>query len=448
MFRLRVRLFVGFLIYITVVSGCRHHSTSPAEGLPADSTALLKAIFRDPVECSPCHPDHYAQWQMSMHAYALADPVFLALNETGQRRSNNQLGQFCTKCHSPLGPALNETPAGFNPDALTPLVKHGVHCDVCHLIADFSGGDGVAQFHFDGIRRGSIEDPVGNSVHESEFDQRFGLSAMCQPCHDVLAPDKSMLIERTSTEWDESPYAGMGLECQDCHMPASDGPAAPGGPVRQVHDHRMVGADFPLVDFPGKEETIVRVAKLLSNAITLKVQSPETIRPGELLSFAVSVQNDKTGHSIPSGNTVDRQMWIQALVTDEDSGELIFATGLLGDNGDLLNHNSESVTSGLVPEDGNLVLFNTVAYDRNDQETHFFWEAQRLEHNIIPAFETHTSNFEVQVPGSVGRMRMDVRLLFRAFPPYLLHEIGLQHLQSELRIFEMAAVNRVINVTD
>ena len=47
-------------------------------------------------------------------------------------------------------------------------------------------------------------------------------------------------------------------------MHYTDAPAAVGGPIRKVHEHKMIGVDIPLTDdFPGREETIKAVDSLL-----------------------------------------------------------------------------------------------------------------------------------------------------------------------------------------
>ena len=63
--------------------------------------------LQDPATCGGCHPQHYAQWAGSMHAYASDDPVFVALNRRGQREAH--LGAFCVRCHAPMAVALGLT---------------------------------------------------------------------------------------------------------------------------------------------------------------------------------------------------------------------------------------------------------------------------------------------------------------------------------------------------
>ena len=46
--------------------------------MPAEATLSVES-FRSASECAGCHPNHYAQWQTSMHAYATIDPIWRAL---------------------------------------------------------------------------------------------------------------------------------------------------------------------------------------------------------------------------------------------------------------------------------------------------------------------------------------------------------------------------------
>ena len=70
--------------------------------LAACSGGLSKEELRNPESCRDCHGEIVRQWSGSMHAYAADDPVFLALNQKGQRETNGALGDFCVKCHAPI----------------------------------------------------------------------------------------------------------------------------------------------------------------------------------------------------------------------------------------------------------------------------------------------------------------------------------------------------------
>lgn len=440
----------GLILILLLIFSCsKDQTTEPPDTVAKDTLALLKEFIKSPQECAACHPNHYNEWQQSMHAYAVHDPVFIKLNRLGQQRSGNQLDQFCVKCHAPAGSALQETPPDFELANLSEIAARGVVCDVCHKV-DFQNtfrGTGITHFTLDRVRRGPISDPVENSFHESQFSNAYNFSGFCAPCHDLESPDGTFLLETTNTEWDNSAFAGMGVECQDCHMPSYSGQAALGGPQRDnLHRHTFVGVDYPLVDFPGKAETIAAVRNLLENSVSMTVTSPANISPGSSFQIDIRLKNDRVGHDIPSGSTFERQMWIELLVGDSQNNQQIFATGLLDPNGDLLNHHSEYVQDNRLPADTSLVLFRGIPKDENGVEIPFFWEAASVELVSIEAFKSHTSSFTIQAPASPTSLNVSARLRFRSFPPYFLREIDEADLISELLIFDMAADQHLITV--
>lgn len=435
-----------FLIALPLFTACeRNLSSNPSDGIsPTDSLVLIQEAFDNPTECRSCHPNHYAEWQKSMHAYAFVDPIFFRLNEIGQQRSGNQLDQFCVKCHSPIASLLQEAPPGFDPNAISALAQTGVQCDVCHAISEFEPGRGIAEFRLDGVKQGPIPDPQSNSFHKSEFDRRYLKSGICSGCHDVFAPN-GVQVEFTSTEWENSPFSAMGLECQGCHMPTYTGEAAVGGPQREVHRHTFIGVDIPLVDFPGKSETIAMVDELLKGAVNMTVNAPDQIASETDMTVQVEINNDITGHNVPSGTTFERQMWLEVQVTNAATGAVIYESGHLDDNGDLLNHHSEAVKNGALPEDADLTLFHGIPY-KNGEETLFFWEADRIEDKTIPPFESRAAEYQLDVPASADALELSVRLRFRSFPPYLLRAIGMEELLPNLLIFDMQKFEQTISV--
>lgn len=62
-----------------------------------------------------------------MHSYASEDPVFVAMNQRGQRETGGQLGTFCIACHAPL--------AGTSDLAQVPRENRGVGCVACHQVS-------------------------------------------------------------------------------------------------------------------------------------------------------------------------------------------------------------------------------------------------------------------------------------------------------------------------
>lgn len=216
-----------------------------------------------------------------MHAYAFVDPVFFAMHERGQRETGGKLDQFCTQCHSPIASLIGETPPFFNRNDLSPISQQGVQCDVCHTItkinktmnADFELTPGNTKY-------GSIANPASNNFHQSSFNAVFDRSEFCGTCHEVVN-DQGAKLEETFTEWVRATFAGMSVDCQDCHMPTYAGQAATGGPQRdKVHRHYFVGVDVPLVDFPDAALQRQMAEKLLQSSADLIVASPDASHAG------------------------------------------------------------------------------------------------------------------------------------------------------------------------
>jgi hypothetical protein len=235
----------------------------------------------------------------------------------------------------------------------------------------------------------------------------------------------------------------MGLECQGCHMPVYSGEAAVGGPIRDVHRHHFIGVDVPLVDFPGRDETMALVADLLSKSVSIQVSAPASIPVDQPFKIEVTVINDQAGHNVPTGTSFERQMWLEVLVRDLSSGQYIFETGTLDENEDLRDRHSDAVQNGTVAVDTALKTFGSKAY-KNGQETPFFWEADEVRHNTIAAFDAQTVEYDLPAPATSGTLDLTVRLRFRAFAPHLLRMLELGYLVSELPIFEMAGYEQQI----
>ncbi|MGB5216101.1 MAG: multiheme c-type cytochrome, partial [Anderseniella sp.] len=83
--------------------------------------------------CGICHPKHYKEWSVSQHAYAQISPIYLSLNNKINELSNGSNGDFCLRCHSPVGANLGESTFESNLDR-HPTSREGITCVVCHRI--------------------------------------------------------------------------------------------------------------------------------------------------------------------------------------------------------------------------------------------------------------------------------------------------------------------------
>jgi nitrate/TMAO reductase-like tetraheme cytochrome c subunit len=317
-----------------------------------------------------------------MHAYASEDPLFLAMNERGQREANIQ--NFCMNCHAPM--AVAAAPPGTVITAAMlktlPASQRGITCYFCHTI------DGVADTHNnplhlagDNVMRGRFTDAVPNEAHASAYSEfldgtQLGSAHACGSCHDIVN-DHGAHIERTFEEWQGSVFsAATGQTCAQCHLSQSgpeliaDGPKAPGVFARVAHDHKMAAVDRALTDFPEIDAQNAAVAYQLDRELQTAI-CVASFGPGDA-KIAVLTDNYASGHKWLSGAAQDRQLWFE--VTAYAGDTVIYQSGI--------------VTPGVDPKDiadDDLWLIRDCMFDEQGKETHNFWDAKTYDFNSLPA---------------------------------------------------------------
>ncbi|MFT5524802.1 MAG: hypothetical protein ACI9HK_002764, partial [Pirellulaceae bacterium] len=249
-------------------------------------------------KCKACHPDHYREWSVSPHAYAQLSPVFNAMSTKLIKLNNGTLGDFCIRCHTPVGMALKEPIVMSNMDR-HPAAREGVTCVVCHRIdQNWGKGSGRASL-IAGDLKNAIVGPIGNDVLADVLrnPHRYGVTkttgddsikgreihsevlpffelttaATCGACHDVFAPN-GFRLEDAFSEFKSSPAAREKQQsCQECHMGTSPGTAAgfAFGPAAKVGNaytkdrkrtnHMIAGPDYSIIHpgiFPHNPEAV------------------------------------------------------------------------------------------------------------------------------------------------------------------------------------------------
>ena len=248
--------------------------------------------------CAKCHPQHFREWSVSPHAYAQLSPVFNAMSNRLIELTNGTLGDFCIRCHTPIGMARKE-PINISNLQRPASSREGVTCTVCHRINQAwgkgsgrqalvpgpltqsvygpRGSDILNQVlanpdEYGALKTSSRSDVVGREIHaSSERFFQLTTSGFCGSCHDVFAPN-GFRLEDAFSEFKSSPAARkFGMSCQDCHMGRVPGkaegydcaPAAIVGnkstPPRKHTNHMMVGPDYSIVHpgiFPHNIEAV------------------------------------------------------------------------------------------------------------------------------------------------------------------------------------------------
>lgn len=251
--------------------------------------------------CGKCHPKHFLEWSVSPHAYAQLSPVFNAFQNAEIQLLHGTLGDFCIRCHTPVGMALQEPKGGSNLDR-HPTSREGITCVVCHRINQPNGRGAGRVSLVAGGETQVVFGPLGNRVFEevladpekygviktakddsvrgreahAEIQQFFqlGTSGFCGACHDVLFP-LGFRLEDAFSEFKSSPAARKyGVSCQDCHMGKIQGKVSGyyheeiamvgnvKSPPRKRTSHFMAGPDHSVIHpglFPHNPDAIREV---------------------------------------------------------------------------------------------------------------------------------------------------------------------------------------------
>ena len=365
-------------------------------------TFLSIEELRDPQTCRACHSTHYDEWSGSMHAYASIDPVFLAMNQRGQRETGGALGSFCVQCHAPMAVHLGLTSDGLNLPEL-PREVQGVTCYFCHSIESVQGThNNPLVLAEDGILRTGSREPRSNSAHRSGYSalldrDELASSSMCGSCHD-LVNQGGVHLQQTFLEWKESLFAHPGepeqKSCGDCHMKARVGQVSDvdGSPERRIHSHMMVGVSSALTPFPQKSEQVARIQRELNSTVSaqLCVRSRD-----EQSEIEVILENSGAGHHWPTGPTLDRRAWVEIIAFD-DTDDVLFESGRLNDG---------QALSSL--DDNQLWRLGSQGFNERGDRVHYPWEIARIESEFLPApLKVHRINQALSMYTAVGYIAM------------------------------------------
>lgn len=242
---------------------------------------FLENRFPAATTCATCHPDHYREWSVSPHSYAQISPVFNAFHGTVVKLTNGTNGDFCIRCHTPVGMNLGEPEFMSNMDR-HPTSREGVTCIVCHRVnrayGKLSGRLAIAEgdlfepvygpsgneelarvIESDEYRVNTERGRGGRAIHtKAEKFFQISTSGFCGTCHDVNLVN-GFRLEEAFSEFKNSPAAKEGISCQDCHMGTEPGVAsgyleAPAAVVggkptapRKRTDHMFIGPDYSVV---------------------------------------------------------------------------------------------------------------------------------------------------------------------------------------------------------
>ncbi len=261
----------------------------------AHQRLMLEDRFPSANTCATCHPDHYREWSVSQHSYAQLSPVFNAMHGTILQLTNGTNGDFCIRCHTPVGMNLNEPEFMTNMDR-HPTSREGITCIVCHRLEKPYGKVSGRLAIVEGDLFDPVFGPSGNAELERVIESgdynvntergqsgraihtgvvrfaQINTSAFCGACHDVNLVN-GFRLEEAFSEYKATSAARQGISCQDCHMGKQPGvpsgydeaPAAVVGGIptrpRKRTNHMFAGPDYSIIH-PGIFPHNVRAAEM------------------------------------------------------------------------------------------------------------------------------------------------------------------------------------------
>ncbi len=339
---MQIRHIINFLLIFLIVIVAVIWAAEPFL-MPGTQPETIGAL-QSASTCGLCHGGYNPEiepaftWSGSMMANAARDPVFYAALTIAEQ-DNPEAGDFCLRCHSPVGWLEGRSKPGAGA-SLTAKDREGIQCDFCHQLVDPLSEEGKALVEPDvpgrgsamyvvspGVKRGPYDD--ARSIHRTAKSD-FHLSGdLCGTCHNVSnpffasdvttqSPHEYGVIERTYSEWLLSDYSKMGHEgsCQGCHMARTTGYG-----TRQrirlrddlaIHDltggNTWVPDTLPLIWGDEVNEAALAATKQRAIATLRRAATLDLVFPDDD-TLNVRITNE-TGHKLPTGYPEGRRMWL------------------------------------------------------------------------------------------------------------------------------------------
>ncbi|MBI3848381.1 MAG: chitobiase/beta-hexosaminidase C-terminal domain-containing protein [Planctomycetes bacterium] len=391
--------------------------------------------------CNFCHTDQFSDWRTSPHATSATDGWVRDLYRTDFIAGNFEGGvDTCAGCHAPSLAAKSTAPdhSDARLDGATGADSKGVHCDLCHKIQTASaiGSPGVygsltlmrptigAGQQDLGLMLGSLADSTYPFMKASP-SPLYSTSLVCAPCHQ----DQNVFgvaSNDTYTDWQSSPAAARGDQCQACHMTPKPGRTSL---VDKFLAPRISDARDPN-SIPSHDLLPISV-DVLAGAVSLR--SSASTQNG-VVDVSAVVANVSGGHAIPTG-VLEREMLLIVLAKDSTGSLLmpiaggtldgVAGAGMPGDS--LATRLANGDFAGLPGEFfGRRTLGFTVDQSGIEPDVPY-WRAIQIDSDTrLGAAESRSLVWRFQAPAAGGPVRIEMRLVHRRLPKFLFdsHNLG------------------------
>ena len=320
---------------------------------------------------SGCHEEIYAEWAPSAHRYASRSTFFQFIQGAMAESNGAESTRYCAGCHDPIS-LFSGSKNIFHEDLSSPGADEGISCAVCHSVVR-TDVEGNANY---------VLSPPRRYLDESGFLGRFLIRAyprehqvtygrpllstpeFCGACHKQFIDEEINRATRVQLQNQYDAWKGShwfvpseenpdradpekSLTCNDCHMRqvvSED----PGKSVKHRH-HGYIASNQWLPthhNLPNAEKHVKLTEEWLQGKtvipeivdrwpggppVPIRIEAPESVRPGEKIRIRVIADNRKVGHSFPTGPLDVIQAWMDVRVTS--NGKEIFRSGDLDERG-------------------------------------------------------------------------------------------------------------------
>jgi len=237
--------------------------------------------LRPATYCGACHGPIRREWATSTMGTSWKNPVFQAFLADAKAQLGDKTLKECIACHAPAASVTADV--NFE----SKVSQEGITCNFCHNVSAVDPSPRPASYTFDTsdpqLMRGPYQDSDPGGAHKFVYSELHTKSELCAACHEHASHGGTGVpIETTYSRWKASDAASEGEQCQDCHMPAYSGSAAPH--VSKMKRSVVHGHGFPAARTPGFLDSVV--------TMTVKPKGP---------NLEVTIANRKAGHSLPGG---------------------------------------------------------------------------------------------------------------------------------------------------
>jgi hypothetical protein len=358
-------------------------------GIFVSLVSLMSAVMSLGIEsaenCRQCHSNAYTEWKASRHAASSAseNALYAAMLKWSQDSKEPNSGRECYECHEPV---RTLDTGGSSVDG---LAAEGVTCDLCHGTKIVGKGKDKWFAPVQSKKKyGPLEDAV-SSDHPCEYSSIFDKAEFCLTCHGDSQNAHGVAFCSTEKEWQKTEFARRNVTCQDCHMPAREGKAAPLGKMRdKIHSHEFLGGYS---------------TDLLNDCADIRL---ELSGEGKRKKLKVEITNNTVGHALPTGSPM--RMVVLSIVAKDSSQRPVWKNW----NVNPLQEDSEAV-------------FMRLLEDKNGNAPAPPWESvtQRFDQRLFPG-KPVSLEYELSESNAVY---LEASLVYYLAPAALLQKLGIHN---------------------